>query len=196
MKLVGENQNAFIPGRRIGDNILLAHDLCHNLHHDKGTGRMCLKIDLRNACDTISWKFLDETLGRFGFNGKWRTWMKACVNATFVVNVNGAFSSPFKASNGLCQGDPLVPYLFVLGMEVLSAMIKCEEHGEHLNSARCGDLRVSHLIFADDIMLFSGATKDDSRTITLILEEFTKFSRLGLNPLKSQNFLGGRVTHG
>lgn len=35
-KIVGPMQSAFVPGRNISDNILLAQDLIHNFHLDRG----------------------------------------------------------------------------------------------------------------------------------------------------------------
>ena len=45
-KILSPMQSAFIPGRNIADNILLAQDLIHNFHLLKGPPRMCVKIDL------------------------------------------------------------------------------------------------------------------------------------------------------
>ncbi|RVW74266.1 hypothetical protein CK203_051029 [Vitis vinifera] len=60
-----------------------------------------------------------------GFGSKWVGWMWRCISsAKFSVLVNGAPAGFFPSSKGLRQGDPLSPYLFVLGMEVLDALIK------------------------------------------------------------------------
>jgi len=190
-RLVGEEQSAFVKGRNIGDNILLAHELCHNMHLDVGRGRMCLQPDLRKAYDSLSWDFLDAVLERYAFPSKWRRWVKACVRASFVVNVNGKNSDSFVATNGLRQGDPMAPYLFVLSMEVLSTLIKEEVAAGRLTPLRCGRERISHLLFADDVMVFAEATQENAITIKRIMDKFEAMSGLRLNTEKSNLFLGG-----
>jgi len=188
-KLVGETQNAFVSGRRISD-------ICHNMHLGGGRGRMCLKLDLRKAYDSISWSFLEEVLKRVGLPDHWCKLMMACVRASFVVTVNGENSRPFAATNGLRQGDPLAPYLFVLCMEVLSAMFRREVERGSLEPARCGDVQISHLLFADDVMVFAAATRANAQVIKRILTEFSTNSGLQLNVAKSQVFMGGGATEG
>ena len=60
--IIGPNQSAFIKGRRITDSILLAHELCHSLHSGVGHARMCIKIDLQQAFDSLNRTFLSEAL--------------------------------------------------------------------------------------------------------------------------------------
>lgn len=60
--LVGPQQTAFIQGRRIGDNILLAQELLINYHRDKGSPRCALKVDLMNLIEFAGTSFL-------GFSG-------------------------------------------------------------------------------------------------------------------------------
>lgn len=50
---VGNQQIAFISGRMIGDNILLAQELLRNYHRDKGTLRCALKVNLMKAYDSV-----------------------------------------------------------------------------------------------------------------------------------------------
>jgi len=164
-RLVGVHQSAFVQGRRISDNILLAHELCHNLHLERGRGRMCIKLDIRKAYDSISWSFLEGVMERFGLPRKWRRLILACVEASFVVTVNGANSAPFMGRNGLRQGDPLASYLFVMCMEVLSEMVKEAIGNGKVEPIKYGACVVSHLMFADDVLLFATATKDCARGI-------------------------------
>lgn len=60
-------QSAFVEGRRIGDNILLAQELMRIYHRDKGSPRCALKVYLLKAYDTINWEFLVATLQATGF---------------------------------------------------------------------------------------------------------------------------------
>ncbi|GKB00672.1 RNA-directed DNA polymerase, eukaryota, reverse transcriptase zinc-binding domain protein [Tanacetum coccineum] len=66
-KVVNLNPSAFIPEIHIQDNILIAQELLKGYKSKNGDRRRALKIDIQKAYDTISWDFLKEVLGRFGF---------------------------------------------------------------------------------------------------------------------------------
>ncbi|PWA74065.1 reverse transcriptase domain, Zinc finger, CCHC-type [Artemisia annua] len=95
---------------------------------------------------------------KLGFDIKWRSWIKGCfVNARSSILVNGSPTSEFAVSKGLRQGDPLSPFLFILAMEGLHALIcKALDMGIYKGATIDSDhLRVSHLIYADDV-IFAG----------------------------------------
>ncbi|KAJ0745065.1 putative RNA-directed DNA polymerase [Helianthus annuus] len=52
--LVSINHSAFVPGRKISDNILLTQELMHNYHLNRGPARCAFKIDIQKAYDTVS----------------------------------------------------------------------------------------------------------------------------------------------
>ena len=68
--LVNINQSAFVPGRKISDNILLTQELMHNYHVDRGPPRCALKIDIQKAYDTVSWSFFGSNSKPFWFSPK------------------------------------------------------------------------------------------------------------------------------
>jgi hypothetical protein len=56
---------------------------------------------------------------------------------------------------------------------------------------KCLSLRLTHLCFADDLLIFSPATSDSINSIKEVLSEFEELSRLKANPAKSSFFCSG-----
>ncbi|XP_060974663.1 uncharacterized protein LOC133039744 [Cannabis sativa] len=76
-------------------------------------------------------------------------------------NINGNISKEIFPSQGLRQGDPLSPYLFLLCSEGLSAALCIQQrlgNFKGISIARSTPV-ISHLLFADDTLLFSKATQ-------------------------------------
>ena len=114
----------------------------------------------------FDWDFLFSVMGKMGFGIEWLNWIRWCIStASFSVLVNGTPAGFFLSSRGLRQGDPLPPYLFVIGMEALSCLIARAIKGGFLSGCsirgREGEgLVISHLLFADDTLLFCKANHD------------------------------------
>lgn len=155
--IISPYQSAFISGRRIGDNILLAQVLFRNYHRPYGPAKCAIKINLRKAFDSVSWDFLLSALKLFNFPPKFLYWIKACITTTsFSVKVNGAPCGYFKGAKGLRQGDPLSRYLFVIVMEVLSLMLsKASKDPAFRFHWKTAPISLTHLCFADDLIIFS-----------------------------------------
>lgn len=116
-KIISPCQSAFIPGRWITENQVIAHELLHSFKMRKvKSGFMALKIDLQKAYDRFNWNFIHAILKNLGFNAMFINWILTCINSvSFEVLVNGGKTGQFNPSRGLRQGDLLSPYLFILG---------------------------------------------------------------------------------
>ena len=106
-----------------------------------------------------------KVMQKMRFGSKWLGWMWRCIStAKFSVLVNGVPAGFFSSTKGLHQGDPLSPYLFVMGMEVLGALISRAVEGGFLSGCkirgRRTELNISHLFFADDTVVFYEAKKE------------------------------------
>lgn len=57
---------------------------------------------------------------------------------------------------------------------------------------RCDTVLVTHLSFADDILVFTDGSPSSLRATMGVFEEFSRISGLNINATKSAIFLGGR----
>lgn len=81
LHLISLNQTAFVPGRSIGHNVLLARSLCRDYHLNYGAPRFACKLDIRKAFDTLNWSFLFNTMKCMGFSVKFVDRIKCCVTS-------------------------------------------------------------------------------------------------------------------
>ncbi|GKE62850.1 RNA-directed DNA polymerase, eukaryota, reverse transcriptase zinc-binding domain protein [Tanacetum coccineum] len=122
-----------------------------------------MQIDIQKAYDTVSWSFLEDILGKFGFYKKMITWIMTCVKSTsFSIYLNGDMHGFFKGGRGLRQGDPISPYLFTLVMEVFSLIMEknIEESSGFGYHFGCKELKLSHMCFADDLLVLCKGNRE------------------------------------
>ncbi|KAL2224782.1 UNVERIFIED_CONTAM: putative mitochondrial protein [Sesamum indicum] len=187
-KIISPCQAAFVPGRSIGDNVMLAQELFTGYNQARLPPRCALKVDIQKAYDTVEWDFLLSVLQLFGFPETFSRWVEECISSpSFSVGMNGKPHGYFAGARGLRQGDPLSPYLFVLVMEVLHMGILqlIEQDMKFAFHWKCDDLRIFQLGFADDLLLFCRANTASVRVFKSGLDRFADWSGLRLNVEKS-----------
>jgi hypothetical protein len=196
-KIVGEiishNQNAFIPGRLITNNIIIAFEALHTMDTRlKGVeGYMALKLDMCKAYDRVEWDFLEIIMKRIGFASRWVQLLMTCVRTvTYSVLINSRPYGKIVPYKGLRQGDPLSPYFFILCAEGLSTGINKMERAGGITglSLTRGGTRLSHLFFADDSFLFCKADTVEWYCIQKALNDYEKASGQKLNKGKTSLF--------
>ncbi|XP_026420167.1 uncharacterized protein LOC113316162 [Papaver somniferum] len=188
--LIHPFQSAFIAGRSIQDNILVAHEIVRNYHRTTGTPRCTMKIDLRKAYDTVSWKAILITLKKMGFPAIFIGWIELCITSPkFSILINGSPYGYFGAKRGLRQGCPLSPYLFVMVMELLSIIIQKQvDKGVYGLHPRCKITRLTHICFSDDVLVFSKGATNAVATLRRGTMKFSDCSGLQMNQQKTSLF--------
>ncbi|KAL2224581.1 UNVERIFIED_CONTAM: Retrovirus-related Pol polyprotein from type-2 retrotransposable element R2DM [Sesamum indicum] len=181
--LIDHCQSAFIGGRNITDNIFLAQEMVQQYSRKRISPRCTINIDLRKAYDSVSWTFLSRVLHGYGFPPMFIAWIMECVcTSSFSVSLNGSLHGFFPGKKGLQQGDPMSPALFLLSMEYLSRMIKRKTSNSDFNyHPKCEKLKITHLLFADDLMLFSRGDLPSIHILMECLKVFRDVSGLSVN---------------
>ncbi|KAK4274538.1 hypothetical protein QN277_017742 [Acacia crassicarpa] len=195
--IVSPFQTSFIKGRSIHDNIVVGQEILHIMSKNRSRkGLMAVKIDLEKAYDRISWVFLKQVLLDIGLDTQFVDFLINCVSSvSYNVLWNGSQTEFFKPSRGLRQGDPISPLLFVLCMDRLSHVI-CDavEDGRWrpIRVSNSGP-NVSHLMFADDLLLFGVASESQTTCMMKCLQDFMATSGGRVNKAKSSIFFSPRV---
>ncbi|KAK4411817.1 LINE-1 retrotransposable element O protein [Sesamum angolense] len=158
---------------------------------------MAIKVDLSKAYDRVEWPFLLGILDAAGFSETFVRWISQCVSSTsFSLLINGAAFDYFRPSRGIRQGDPLSPYLFIIYAEFLSRLLLHEESLGNLKGVKVCRIApaISHLFYADDLIIFCRAEEKDAHTVRQCLSKFEEWSSQLANSNKSMVHFSENVT--
>ena len=189
-QIITEHQSAFTKNRLISDNILVAFETLHSMkhHNSPNDGFMALKLDLNKAFNRVEWIILQEVMEKMGFSHRWISLIMVCVTTvSYSILVNGEPKGMILPTCGIRQGDPLSPFLFLLCTEGL--------HGLISNAAHIGDIhgfqlcrrspKLTHLLFADDSLLFCKSDTVECQRVLDILGVYEKCSGQQINRSKT-----------
>ncbi|XP_071694266.1 uncharacterized mitochondrial protein AtMg01250-like [Rutidosis leptorrhynchoides] len=103
------------------------------------------------------------------------------------ILVNGSPTGEFEVQRGLRQGDPLSPFLFLIVMEGLHLMLHDYMNQNLIRGASVGiqGIKISHLLYADDVVIISDWDKNSLDRIFEVFNDFYHFSGLKINVNKS-----------
>ncbi|KAK4559009.1 hypothetical protein RGQ29_008306 [Quercus rubra] len=149
-------KSAFVLGRLIIDDVFVAYEALHMIH--------ALKLDVSKAYDRVEWSFLWRIMLKLGFPESWADRVMSCVSSTsFSVLING---QPYECFTSLLQKAELEGHI----------------HGVSICQRAP---RISHLLFANDSLLFCQATKKETKEVLDILKLYAKASGQCINMEKS-----------
>ena len=156
---------------------------------------MAIKLDMSKGYDRVEWSFLEELMRKMGFNERWIHLTMLCVKTvTYSILINGEPRGLIHLTRGIRQGDPLSPFLCLLCTEGLNGLIKhAERNGDIHGCFLCKKgLKLTHLLFADDSLLFCRATVEECDKH--ILRSYERVSGQKVNRSKTTLFFS-KNTH-
>ncbi|KAI0493816.1 hypothetical protein KFK09_023941 [Dendrobium nobile] len=175
------------------DRRLLEEDLTIDevLHVLKQLEENTSPVDMEQAYDSMAWASLKGILDYFKFPPKFSKLIMECVvDPMFSIIINGNCSKWIHARSGFRQGCPLSTILFILCSQLLSNAFYHSSCGIKL----CPEgPRISHLLYADDVIMFSKANKKEVLGVKRILHNFCEWTGQKINYSKSIILFGKNV---
>ena len=160
-----------MPGRRATDSYIIMQEILHCIHKQRGkTNLMAAKIVLDKGYDKLDWSFIKFTLRFYHFPEPVVDLILNCISSSsssVSILWNGQTSPSFFLTRGIRPGDRLLPYIFILYLNHLSLALDQALHSKQLAPIRVGrrPITFNHILFANDIFLFSQATPQDIRIL-------------------------------
>lgn len=200
-QIISPAQSTFMPNRLITDNVIISYECLHKIRHSKGkrNGLVALKLDVSKAYDMVEWQFLKQTMTKIDFSEKWVELIMKCITTTyFSVILNREPKGRIQSERALRQGCTLSPYLFIVCAEVFSSfLILAEKKKKLIRGLRfTKEVIISHLLFADDSLIFTRASIVDCKHLKEIFDRYARASGQIFNFEKSSIFFNGKIPNG
>ena len=144
---------------------------------------MIISIDAEKGFDKIQHPYMIKTLQSVGIEGTYLNIIKTIYDKpTANIILNGEKLKAFTLRSGTRQGCPLSPLLFNILLEVLATAIREEKE---IKGIQIGKEDVKLSLFADDMILYIENSKDATRKLLELINEFGKVAGYKINAQKS-----------
>lgn len=158
---ISKSQCAFLPGREISESIILFREVLHSFNQSGYRNKeFCLKVDLAKAFDKMDWDYIAQILHIYNLPQKFANWVMSCIkSAEFSIILNGRGDGFIKPRSGLRQGCSLSPYVFILGMDLLSRKMQFLVNSGSLRGVKIAPTApsITNCLYADDLLIFGAA---------------------------------------
>lgn len=142
----------------------------------------CLKSDLSKAFDRMSWGFIEKALSLHALPPTCVKWIMACMkSARFTILFQGQ-------GDGIRQGFALSLYIFIICMNILSALLLNDLRQGRLNGLKLtrSTPPLTNLIYADNLLLLGTANRAEVSRMSQTLNLFCWLSGQRVSPKKSK----------
>ena len=190
--LIDEDQSGFIKGRDISANVRSVLDLL-SYTKDKNIEALLILVDMEKAFDRVDYKALYNILRFFNVGENFIAWIKILFEEiNLTATNNGHFSSYWKPTRGLFQGNPIASFLFLFVVEILA--LKLKENPKIKGIERKG---IKHLIslFADDISLFLQFKQETWSEVMKTFDIFEKMTGMRISYEKTTIYRIGSLAN-
>ena len=191
---ISPNQIGFKKGHRTGDHIFVLKSIIDKIIKSEKKKLYVAFIDFRKAYDTVNRSLLLLRIQRLGIKGLFYRNIKTIYNSiSYLVKVHGGHLNAIPSYCGLKQGGILSSMLFNLYID----------HIKDIFDESCDPIRLlkdplSHMLYADDLILLSTSEKGLKRCLSKLAEFCDKW-QLEINISKSKIMIfnpSGRLTKG
>jgi len=153
-------------------------------------------MNFEKAYDKVKWSFLQQTLRMKGFSHIWCQWVeKFTQGGNDNIKVNDQLGSYFQTRKGLRQGDPILPILFNIVVDMLAILIARAKEAGLVKDVIPNLIQdgLSILQYADDTVIFMSHDVEKAINMKLLLSTFEQLSRLKIIFHKSEIFCFGKA---
>lgn len=89
--LISLNQSAYLPNKKIHDNVITAFEIRHTINKRKkgNKGYLALKLDMAKAYEWVEWRFIKAVMTKFVFPRHWTILIQECISTShlaFIIN--------------------------------------------------------------------------------------------------------------
>ena len=152
---------------------------------------MAIKLDMSKTYDRENWSYLEMVIRKLGFNEQWVNLQMLCVTiVSYSILVNREPKGTIHPTRGIRQRHPLSPFLFLPCIEGLHGLIsQASLSGEIQGYWLCRNSpKLTHLLFANDSLLFCRATMQECQKVLDILKIYGRCSGQQINKNKTTIF--------
>ena len=128
---------------------------------------------MSKAYDRVEWGFIRQVMEKMGFHEKWIALIMHCITSvSYSILVNGVAYGSIIPTRGLHQGDPILPYIFLLCADGFSSLINEAARNHRISGVSIcrGCPKITHLFFVDDSLLFCKANSQECQSLIDILQ--------------------------
>ena len=145
--IISEEQTATVKGRKIRQNLIILRDFVETCKENK-TNASLISLDQTKAFDRVNWKFLFKLLHKMNFGNNLTNCIKLLyTKISSCVKINGFLSDKFTIQQGVRQGCPLSPHLYIIVAEVLTHAINSNPS---IKGITVGNHEIKTTHYADD----------------------------------------------